>query len=161
MGHARDLHKDQATHARPSINLVFPSNSLAVRKALKSVQDGLRYLGLNDEEKGVVEIVLAETLNNIVEHAYAGRENGVIELNLHTAEQMLRVEVCDDGHPMPNNALPEGAVHNLDVSEHELPEGGFGWFLIRELTSELHYERRQSSNCLSYIIPRNGEMALQ
>lgn len=43
---------------------------MAVRKALKELLDGLAPLDLDIEEMGTVELVMAEALNNIVEHAY-------------------------------------------------------------------------------------------
>ncbi|WP_348540063.1 hypothetical protein [Ruegeria sp. HKCCE4148] len=30
-----------------------------------------------------------------------------------------------------------------------MPEGGFGWFLIHQLTSDIQYERRDGCNRLS------------
>ena len=34
-----------------------------------------------------------------------------------------------------------------------LPEGGFGWFLIQDLTQALCYYRRESRNYLAFNIP--------
>ncbi|WP_432448677.1 ATP-binding protein [Aliiroseovarius marinus] len=137
---------------KPELNLIFPSNPVAVRQALGSSLNGLRHLGLTVEERGVVEIVLAEVLNNIVEHAHADHENGVIELKVNRAGEDLIFKVVDDGVPFPGGDLPEGKPHNLDVQLQDLPEGGFGWFMIKELTHQLSYLRDGTRNILSFRI---------
>lgn len=53
-------------HSDQCLKLDFPSDNFSVRQALGKVLS----LTLSDDEKSVVEIVLAEVLNNIVEHAY-------------------------------------------------------------------------------------------
>ena len=52
------------------IRISIDSTQMAVRKALKELLDGLSPLDLDIEEMGTVELVMAEALNNIVEHAY-------------------------------------------------------------------------------------------
>jgi serine/threonine-protein kinase RsbW len=37
--------------------------------------------------------------------------------------------------------------------QDDLPEGGFGWFLIRELTKDLQYVRHEDQNRLTFSIP--------
>ena len=54
----------------PVFQVSVHSSELAVREALKQLLDGLRPLQLDIEEAGTVELVMAEALNNVVEHAY-------------------------------------------------------------------------------------------
>jgi serine/threonine-protein kinase RsbW len=50
---------------------------------------------------------------------------------------------------MPKETLPEGRlIARADVSN--LPEGGFGWFLIRALSRDLDYRRVGGRNLLSF-----------
>ena len=133
------------------VHLVFPGNQMAVRKALGSCMQGLAHLELTEDQKTEVELVLAEVLNNVVEHAYQERDIGVIELDVVREGDDLCVKVLDDGVPMPGGNLPGGLPHDLDsLGEQDLPEGGFGWFLIRELTQELQYRRDGCRNHLSF-----------
>ena len=55
------------------------------------------------------------------------------------------------GRP-PAGRLPDGA----DCALVDLPEGGFGWHLIRTLTRDLAYVRSGGCNRLSFLLPRNG-----
>jgi len=111
-----------------------------------------REMEIAGEHTGVVEIVLAEVLNNVVEHAYAEHGRGVIELDVKREGQRLTFVIRDDGRPMPGGIAPGGIPQDLDVAEKDLPEGGFGWFLIRELTRDLRYHRTGNRNELRFFI---------
>lgn len=99
------------------------------------------------------ELVVAEVLNNIVEHAYQNRTDGEILLRLKFEPGQLRVAFTDFGLPMPDGTLPEGSPASLDVAPEDLPEGGFGWFLIRSLSDQLEYRHDGASNQLTLTIP--------
>jgi len=121
---------------------------------LESIRDGLQGLfalnllsDLTDESKGVVEIVLAEVLNNVVEHAYA-KFPGQIEIWVTRRADYLFIRMVDSGLPMPGGDLPGGRM----LASQDLPEGGFGWYLIRNLSHELTYQRDGDRNILSFCI---------
>ena len=118
--------------------------------ALRRLRDDLSKIGLLAEERGSVEIVVAEVLNNIAEHAYEERPDGKIEMELVPSDGQLHCSVIDHGKPMPNEQTPLGKAHNLDVEMDDLPEGGFGWFLIGELAHDLAYERKGTENHLTF-----------
>lgn len=105
------------------------------------------------EASGTLELALAEALNNVVEHGYAGLTAGTIELQLTCNQSALSCEIADNGHPMPGLVPPEGQMPPLPENPAELPEGGWGWSLIRALTSSLAYRREGGRNHLSFKIP--------
>lgn len=122
---------------------------LAVREALEQVFEHLAPWSLDVEERGTIELVLAEAMNNIVEHAYPEEDaTGQIDV-LGTAEpDGLHFELRDYGKPMPNRQAPFGAQADLSVDVTDLPEGGFGWFLIRDLAKDVDYTRDGDVNRL-------------
>ena len=124
-----------------------------VRAALLQVRKLLCGDGVNRSDRGTCETVLAEVMNNIVEHAYADRDDGRIDLVLVHDGFGLRVEVLDEGAPMPGGCLPEPRPAALDGPLCDLPEGGFGWFVIRDLTTGLDYQRSDPVNRLRFRIP--------
>lgn len=124
------------------------STPLAVRRALREVLDHSIMSGLSKDVRGTAELVLAEALNNIVEHAY-GTDDGQIELQLHQTGSRLSCDVFDAGMPMPEGELPAGLAQIIGEDD-DLPEGGFGWFLIRTLTEDLTYRRIDARNHLSF-----------
>lgn len=120
-----------------------------------SVRDGLQHLfrqdpliDMSEEQRGLSEIVLAEILNNIVEHAYRGT-SGRIEISIAQQAGFLDICVIDRGEPMPDLKLPSGELRP-PLDAQDLPEGGFGWPLIHSLTQDLHYQRVQGQNILQF-----------
>lgn len=141
-----DMHSD----IHPDFRLEIASEQLAVRQGLAQILAAPCLCDLDPEFRGRIEIVLAEVLNNIVEHAYAHRE-GTITLEVSAQPSRIECRVLDCGREMPGLTLPEGklAPHDPD----DLPEGGFGWFLIRSLTHELRYTRQNGRNELRFHLP--------
>lgn len=138
------------------LHLLIPATESAVRSGLISATSALKSMGVSEDTQGFAEILLAEVLNNIVEHAYAGRSEGSIEIEIRTDATTLRFNVRDWGVPMPGLALPEGKEHDLAVPVDDLPEGGFGWFMIHTLAQNLSYARRDDQNLLTFDMDINA-----
>ncbi len=136
------------------LHLQFPGDEQAVRYALRTTVDELNEFGHSAELQSTAELVLAEVLNNIVEHAYGDHHDGPIEVDITEAGGELNVCVKDKGLPMPKGVVPAGDPQDLNVALEDLPEGGYGWFLIHELTRGLHYRRvDESRNELCFRVP--------
>lgn len=122
---------------------------MGVRGALASLRARLAGLGIGEEDLGRVEIVLAEAMNNVAEHAYDPERGGDVRLGVLLGPTCLHCILSDRGHPLPGLRIPDGALPGTAVARENLPEGGFGWFLIRELTEHLRYDRRGNRNRLT------------
>lgn len=131
----------------PEFRISVLSGQLAVREALRQLLQGLEPLSLDVEEAGTVELVMAEALNNIVEHAYAASD-GYIDITCQHGPDGLRLMVVDSGNAMPDGQTPVGAAADLDVDLCDMPEGGFGWFLIKDLAKDVTYRRQGLENHL-------------
>lgn len=143
---------DTGQSATSGLRFVFPGNPVGVRNALSGILGGLQFLELSADEYGTIELVLAEVMNNIVEHAYADNPDGIIELVIMPTNSGLFCIVCDDGNPMPDGNVPMGCKSSVDCEVDGLPEGGFGWFLIRDLARDIEYTRSSHKNRLSFRI---------
>ena len=143
---------------------VLQADLEAVRQALIDMQD--RFDGhASSDALGRIELVLAEVLNNIVHHgAGLGKDAApgspplrpvVIHLTVTRHEGGLACAVSDNGSPLPPECLI--GVETLPPSEAAaLRGGGFGWFIIRDLTQSLFYFREDDRNFLCFNIPRQG-----
>lgn len=131
-----------------ALHLTFPSSPLSVRHALQSVVAALPELDI--EERGTVELVLAEALNNVAEHAYGAEDRGWISLDCRAEADGLHFRIRDEGRPMPDGAAPMGQPAPLPETLKAMPEGGFGWFLIRDLSRDVHYARKGDVNELTF-----------
>ncbi|WOI56355.1 ATP-binding protein [Palleronia sp. LCG004] len=134
---------------RNELRVIFPSNPMAVRDALRSTLGGLQHLRLSEDECSTVELVLAEVMNNICEHAYPDDAAGMIELHVTHDPDGLFCVALDDGLAMPDCAMP---YPDPPPPIEDAAEGGFGWFLIRELSHDLAYLRVGERNRLSFRI---------
>jgi serine/threonine-protein kinase RsbW len=137
--------------SNPGLAFAFPATVDAVREGLARALNAPCLADLTDEDRGTAELLLAEALNNVVEHAYA-RWPGEIRLSVAPRAGGLAVCICDQGLPMPGASPPKGELPAIDTFA-DLPEGGFGWFLIRSLSQQLTYQRHADCNELRFYIP--------
>jgi serine/threonine-protein kinase RsbW len=130
------------------LRLTFWSDPAAVRQGMAALFAAPLLAELSTDDRGKAEIVLAEVLNNIVEHAYAD-VTGRIDLALWQDGAHLCVDVRDDGAAMPDGLIPVGRAPDPAA----LPEGGFGWFLIRRLAEDLSHRRDGGRNRFTFRLP--------
>ena len=128
-------------HASLLFQAELQAKSLNVRDTLIDLRRAVQKWSDDDGMTGNVELAAAEALNNIVEHAYCNRETGEIKLVAHIDTSSLYLTIVDAGVPMPDAQppLPRGGPLPSEISE--LPEGGFGWTIIRQLCEDVHYQR--------------------
>lgn len=143
---------DMARGAEPGppgiTRLSLASDPLAVRAGLERLFASPPLAFWTEEARGTAEIVMAEVLNNIVEHAY-GEAGGTIEMALHSEAGGVDCHIMDAGRPFPLGEPPEGCLPDLST---DLPEGGFGWALIRAFAEDLRYERCEGMNHIRFRI---------
>jgi serine/threonine-protein kinase RsbW len=124
----------------------------SIRDALAECRARLARVPLSEEELATVEVVLAEVMNNVAEHAYAWRRDGELLLGMRVAGDGLHVSVTDEGRPMPDEELPFGQRLDPTVPLGDMPEGGFGWLIIRQLARDVAYVRQDGVNQLSFRV---------
>jgi serine/threonine-protein kinase RsbW len=148
------MRQPAARSALCPFEITVHSGPHAAREALTLLLDGLTCLALEAEEVCVVRLVVAEMLNNIVEHAYSDADRpGPIHIACHHAPDGLHLAVSDEGLPMPDLQVPLGLPQEIDRPVCDLPEGGFGWFLIRDLAKDLSYRRLAQENRIDLRLP--------
>ena len=126
----------------------------AVRGALAFFLNRLAPLNLSDDARDTIELVVAETLNNIVEHAFCDHpQPGFIRIRCHYRSGDLHLRITDFGNAMPDRALPQPKKFDAASPVSDLPEGGFGWNLIHELTGDVSYARSGPMNIINMRIP--------
>ena len=72
-----------------------------------------------------------------------------MRLIIRRRAKALMFEIRDKGRPMPKGRAPIGNHPMTEFHQHDsMPEGGYGWFLIREIVSDLVYDRHDDENFL-------------
>lgn len=131
-----------------SVHYEFVSDPEVVHSILQRAMDDLDICKPSADDKANVEIVMAETINNIIEHAYQFERNQPVEVALKEHSGHLTIAFVDEGRPMPFGQIPVEKPRNIDCSPNDLPEGGFGWQIIRSLSESVCYSRKGGRNLL-------------
>jgi serine/threonine-protein kinase RsbW len=76
---------------------------------------------------------VGEAFNNVVEHAYEGRDAGEVTIIIDSKPGEMCVTMSDDGRPFDIDAVPAPDLAAL-------PESGMGLFIIRSFVDEVRYE---------------------
>jgi len=122
-----------------------------VRRTMQDMRQTLAPSLHNEAVTDYVELVLAEALNNVVEHSGCAESGELIHLEIMLDDRDVRCQIRDCGAPWPELRNPGRFP---DPLEGDAPEGGFGWPLIHTLTRELRYERVLGENRLTLVLPR-------
>ena len=129
------------------LDLWIGATSAEVRRGLGQARQALCGAGFDRSRGEEAELVLAEALNNVVEHAYADQPAGRIHLQILANRRTAVMRLCDSGAAMPCGRLPEGRGH-ASTTPDKLPEGGYGWQLIHRLADAVGYDRSDGRNRL-------------
>ncbi len=127
----------------------FDATSLTARGGVAEVMGWLHAKGLPPAAAGDVEIALTEAVNNIIEHAYGGCKRRKIAVRARLSTTELELRLVDNGRPLPGGHVPRHPCLDLDRPRDALPEGGFGWTMIHQLTGDVRYQRRNGRNVLT------------
>ncbi|MFY0679024.1 MAG: ATP-binding protein [Thalassovita sp.] len=134
------------------IHLHFISSELAVRQSLTRLMTQLRKTRLCEDDLGRVELMLAEVLNNVVEHAYGAGAYGPVDLTCDLFEDVLKLVVVDQGRDLPSDMFQPREFADPTQMSDDLPEGGWGWTLIQSLAKTISYTRQEDVNVLTLTL---------
>jgi serine/threonine-protein kinase RsbW len=110
--------------------------------------------GFNDKAVYNIQLATDEAASNIMEHAYDGVSDGLLELSCGMDGDAITIILVDHGEPFDPSIVPVPDL-KADLSERKI--GGLGIFLMRKLMDEVHYESnpQNNSNTLT-MIKRKG-----
>ena len=136
---------------RTTLTFSAQSQTTAIGPLVEHIVDSCRdFLGVDEFEEQLVrvQICLTEAINNVVEHSYKGAPDRPIEATLDCDRDQIAITLLDEGIEMPGGHPPRD-WDGFDPDDLEnLPEGGFGWMLIREQMDVVEYARTGDRNVL-------------
>jgi anti-sigma regulatory factor (Ser/Thr protein kinase) len=111
------------------------------------VGDIARAGGFDAKDVYNIQLAADEAASNIIEHAYEGVSNGVLELSCGVKGNIITIILVDHGESFDPSAIPLPDL-KADLSERKI--GGLGIFLMRKLMDEVYYETKPNkSNVLT------------
>ncbi len=112
------------------------------------VGDIARAGGFGDKDVYNIQLAADEAASNIIEHAYEGVSNGMLEISCEVKNSAILIIMVDHGESFDPSAIPMPDL-KADLSERKI--GGLGIFLMRKLMDEVHYESKSTGNILTMI----------
>ena len=117
--------------------LIVNSNLDALPQVIDYVRDACLAAGLPDQVVFACELATDEACTNIIDHAYDGRDDGVIRVSCWTEDGAFVVQFFDQGVPFDPTKVRE-PVLTQDLAERQL--GGLGMHFMRSLMDEVRFE---------------------
>lgn len=128
------------------VKLSFSSNPKNVNYVCTSIKKFLNSKNIPGTINNEIELSVAEAVNNIIRHAYKGNTGKLIEVDVRKNDRYVEVVFVDSGMPRENLEKP---TLNFDPDDIEnLPEGGFGLYLIDTMMDENEYYSQNGKNIL-------------
>ena len=111
------------------------------------VGDIARAGGFGAKDVYNIQLAADEAASNIIEHAYEGVSDGLLELSCGVKGNTITIILVDHGESFDPSEIPMPDL-KADLSERKI--GGLGIFLMRKLMDEVHYETKPNkSNVLT------------
>jgi len=109
--------------------------------------------GFGDRDVYNIQLAADEAASNIIEHAYEGVSNGVLEISCGVKGNVITIILVDHGESFDPSEIPTPDL-KADLSERKI--GGLGIFLMRKLMDEVHYEIKPNKNNVLTMTKRKG-----
>jgi anti-sigma regulatory factor (Ser/Thr protein kinase) len=117
--------------------------------AIRRLVDGwCRRAGASDDACHAVVLAVDEVCTNVIEHGYAGRDDGELGLRCGASDDEITIVIVDTGRVFDPASVP---VPDLDSDWRERPIGGLGWHLVRSAVDEVRYESGADGNVVTLI----------
>jgi serine/threonine-protein kinase RsbW len=152
MGTALPGHVEvHANSGHEPLALSVVNDRAALEPARQAVLDFLLPHALGRHALFNVELILEETLTNVIRHAFTDDAKHQINLSLQVEPGEIVMRFEDDGIAFnPLNARPTPLPTSID----EAAPGGHGLMLVRKHANSIAYERRDGRNCLTIRVAR-------
>jgi anti-sigma regulatory factor (Ser/Thr protein kinase) len=128
-----------------SLSLVVPGTPDGLAEAVRAAQAFCDEIDAPGLARANVMTALDEVLANIVHHGLQG-VTGTIELTMGRTDRQVVAHVADTAAPFDPLLMPPPDT-TLPIEKRKL--GGLGIALVRALTDEVAYDRRDGRNHLT------------
>ncbi len=114
-----------------------------IRELVASVARGG---GFSDKAIYSLQLAADEAASNIIEHAYEGVSDAVLDLTCDMRGDEIIISMRDTGRSFNIKSVKEPNL-KADLSERQI--GGLGVYLMRKLMDTVNYESSKSGNLLT------------
>jgi serine/threonine-protein kinase RsbW len=126
-----------------TIRLVIEAVIGELAPASAQIRRFLRKHAVDNSAIYAIEMALEELVSNAIKYAFPSARKGSISIEASITPRRAGLLVEDDGQTFDPTAAPVPDIHR---SLDEMPIGGLGIHLVRELTDSFAYERINDRN---------------
>lgn len=128
---------------------IFPARYESLSAIDSFVADAARRAGFSSCTVYQVQLAVDEACSNIIEHAYGGEGQGVIECTWRIQGEGLTVVLRDYGRSFDPESVPDP---HLEAGLAERTGGGLGLYFIRQIMDEVRFEfNSEGGNILTLV----------
>ena len=96
-----------------------------------------------------INLCVVESVNNAVEHSYANQSGKEVQVKIDLQPDCLILDIIDTGIGLKDGKLPDIKLNEVDPKDiQNLPEGGWGLYIILNAVDEMDYFREGQTNTL-------------
>ncbi len=123
----------------------FPARFEFLDEIREYVGKRARASGFSDKDIYSIQLAADEAASNVIEHAYAGMQNGTIQLSCDFNEKILTITLLDHGKQFDPAQVKDPDL-NANLSDRQI--GGLGIYLMRKMMDDVQYQSSKSGNLL-------------
>lgn len=131
----------------------FPARFEFLDEIRSLVAQVAREGGFSEKDIYSLQLAADEAASNIIEHAYAGVSDAVLEITCDMRGSELVITMRDTGKPFDPSKVKQPNL-KADLSERQI--GGLGLYLMRKLMDDVRYETNAKTGNLLTMIKRRG-----
>lgn len=129
------------------IQTIFEQNFFCDFASIKAISENIKAVMqskvADGDWVGKFELAIVESINNIVEHSYADSMKGYLAIKVVDKPDVIEIELADNGKGMDILSCLKGPPEPED-----LPEGGWGLFIIESFVDDISYSIENGINYL-------------
>lgn len=113
--------------------------------AVRGIAQGF---GLDETEAYLLELAVVEAVSNVIRHAYGNRPGHPVDITVTVARQEMAMEIRDRGVALDPDVLTRAGEPAEPAGISDLPEGGLGLSIIKQVMDKVSYASRDGINVL-------------
>lgn len=134
---------------------------IVIKLTIKSSLESVEFVGcairaialachLSETLASHFELCVVEAVNNSIKHAYNFHRGETIDVVVYKKQESLQVDVIDTGCGMKEPL--KTITLNIDPNDiQNIPESGYGIYLMQQLMDDVRYKTENGRNTLSMI----------
>lgn len=136
----------------PKVTLTIDSDLNNVSLVGVSIQGLCMLTPLSAEETHDVQLCVVESINNVIEHSYTNQEGYQVAIVIYLLNDRIVLDIVDTGKGMDEHLRQVVNAPNVKIPpESDLPEGGWGLYIIKSKMDEVTYHTTDNTHILRLV----------